>query len=538
MLILRFLMILILSALYQHVIAKQITIGNSNEPSTLDPALVTTMAEIRLANNLFEGLVGLDPITLKPIPAQAKSWDISDDGREYTFYLRDNLKWSDGKNISAEEFIWSFRRALNKKLGSAYAYQYFVIKGAKELYESVSQKAPGLGVSAPNSKTLSIKLERPIPYFLELLSTPTFYPVPRHVLNQNPYSPLNLRQLKVSNGPYRLKGWNLNQAVRLEANPHYWQAKSIAIKDVNFLGIEDIQLEEKMFRNREINITSGVPADKLPRYSKLKSTENKNSGPLTTSGYLATYFYSINTKKPPLNDPKVRMALALSIDRNIITSRVTKSGERPATSLTPSGINEYQRPEILPSTLRTRDIQKAKNLLKQAGFPEGKGFPKLELLYFSKESHKKIALAVQQMWKKNLNIEVSLYNQEFRTVMQRLRLGDYQICSSTWIGDFVDPTNFLDLLKSNSGNNRTGWKNDRFDKLMKEASRIGDQKIRYKMLSQAESILMSEVPVIPVYEFSQNRLVDPELKIEDSKGVVHAWQSNVRGLYLVKHYRY
>ena len=516
-----------------------IRIGNGSEPKGLDPAKVTGVPEHHILQNLFEGLTGQDPVTLEPTPGMASSWKVSPDGKTYTFNIRQDATWSDGTPLTAEDFVYSWRRALEPKTASEYAYQlYYLVNG--EEFNTGKIKDPGkVGVKAANKQTLVVTLKSPTPFFLRLTSFYTLYPVPAHVIKKHGEEEWTHEGKMVSNGPFRLSEWKVNKHIKMTKNEKYWDAAKVKLAGAVFLPIENIDTENKMFHQGELDMTSTVPSLRIPKYAKEK-TGSKVPHPYQSHPYLGTYFYRLNVNKKPLDDKRVRRALALTIDRQMLIEKVTLGGQSPAVSFTPPNTAGYtfsgKTESALNYSINAAALSEAQKLLADAGFPGGKGFPKLDILYNTSEDHKKIAIAIQQMWKKNLGIEVGLYNQEWKVYLTSQSQMNYAISRSAWIGDYPDPNTFLDMWVTGGGNNNTGWSNKEYDQLISQAGKTKDQAARYAIFQKAENILMSELPVIPIYVYTRNRLQSPGIALLDGKSNVTPWRSNILDSMPLKNY--
>lgn len=481
-------------------------VGNGGEPAGIDPHTTTGMPEFHIQMAVFEGLVSKHPETLEPTPGIAESWAVSDDGLVYRFKLRDNAKWSNGEPLVAEDIVWSWKRALLPQLGNQYAYSLYVIDQAEAFHKGQITDFSQVGVKAIDDRTLEVRLHSPAPYFLQLLDHHSMYPVPPEVVGKfgaiddrasNWTRPENF----VGNGPYTLKEWVPNQVLVVEKNEHYWDAENVTLKEIHFYPVEQGTTEERMFRAGQLHVTNIVPIEKIESYRQ------KNSPVWRNHPYFGTYFYGLNTDVEPLNDPRVRKALAMSIDREAIVEQVSKGGQKPAFALTPPGTAGYT-----PEARVEYNVEKARQLLAEAGYPNGKGFPKLEILFNTLEDHQKIAVAIQQMWKQALGIDVTLQNQDWKVFLANQRTQNYQIARASWIGDYYDPSTFLDMFITDGGNNKTGWSNARYDELIARASRTADQQERYRLFQEAEQILMDEVPIIPIYTYATNKLVSESVK--------------------------
>lgn len=488
-------------------VKKQILhLGNGAEPQGLDPHVTTGIPEFQLQTALFEGLVTMNPKTNEPIPGAAESWTISEDRKTYLFKMREHGKWSNGDPVTAHDFVYSWMRLVTPGLASEYAYQLFFIENAEKYYRGEIDDFNEVGVKAIDDYNLEVKLKNPVPFFLSLLYHHSLYPV--HQATIEKFGKIDSRVSKwtlpgnlVGNGPFLLKEWELNKIIVVEKNPHYWDAPIVKLDEIHFHPIDNEQTEERMFRSGRLHITNTVPIEKIEVYQK-NSPELIRIDP-----YLGTYFYRFNTLKEPFNDTRVRRALAMSIDRKQIVEKVSKGGQIPAYALTPPDTNGFTPKAAIPF-----DIEEAKKLLAEAGYPDGKGFPEVELLYNTNEGHRKIAVAVQQMWKKALNINITLSNQDWKVFLDNERTLNYTIGRGSWIGDYPDPNTFLDMWVTDGGNNRTGWSNKTYDALIAGAAEATDREERYEYFQRAEELLAEEVPIIPVYTYTRDYLIQPEVK--------------------------
>lgn len=481
--------------------------GNGTDPQELDPHIVTGIPEHHILTALLEGLVAKNPATLEPIPAVAKTWQISDDGKTYTFQLRRNAVWSNGDPVTARDFAWSWWRALQPALGNQYAYMLFPIKNSEAYAKGEIDDFSQVGVTVVDDYTLEVELTHATPYFLQLLDHYSMFPVHRATIEKfgkpDERGSLWTRPGNfVGNGPFTLKEWQLFKRVTVTKNPNYWDADKVKLNGISFHPIENVTTEERMFRSGQLHHTASIPIDKVAVYKKDKPHQ------LLTHPYLGNYFYRINTKLPHLSDKRVRRALAMSINSQQITEQVTKGGEVPAHTFTP--------PDTLGYTAKSAfefNPEKARELLAEAGYPNGKNFPVTELLYNTSEGHRKIAVAIQQMWNQYLGVNIILNNQDWKVYLDSVANGDYSIARAGWIGDYVDPNTFLDMWVKDGGNNGTGWSNSRYDELiLKLAPKTKDRNERYKLMAEAEAILLEDMPIIPIYIYNSKSLVHPSLK--------------------------
>jgi oligopeptide transport system substrate-binding protein len=497
--------------------------GNSTEPQSLDPHIATGVPEHHIISSLMEGLVFKDKETLEPRPGVAKSWDISEDGRVYTFYLRENARWSNGDVHNAHDYAWSWWRALQPALGNLYAYMYFPIENAKAYYDGEISDFDQVGVKALDDFTLEVRLANPTPYFLQLLDHYSMFPV--HQATVEKFGTADQRGTRwtyegniVGNGAFQLKEWKINRRITVERNPYYWNADNVGLNRIIFYPTENVTTEERMFRAGQLHY-SAVPSDKIATYKEA------NNPALRIQPYLGTYFYRLNVETPHLQDKRIRRALGMTIDRDSLISQITKGGQIPAYAITPPGTMGYY-----PDTDLKFDPEAAKQLLAEAGYPDGKGFPTTEILYNTSEGHRKIAVAIQQMWKEYLNIDVTLLNQEWKVYLDTVSGRNFQIARAGWIGDYVDPNNFLDMFICKGGNNRTHWCNTEYDKLvLEQAPRAKTHAERLAIFKRAEKILMDDMPVIPIYIYTSNNLVHPTVK-NFTNNILN--QANYREIYL------
>lgn len=486
--------------------------ANGADPATLDPQLATGVIEFEILLALFEGLMRPNPVTLEPEPAVAERYEVSDDAKRYLFHFRKDAKWSNGDPITAHDFEFSYKRILAPNFGSQYAYMLFPIENAAAFNSGEITDFSEVGVKALDDYRLQIDLESPTPYFLSLILHLSWYPVhPPTILKHGKMDELGTRWTRpgnmVSNGPFYLKKWNVNDDLVVSRNTNYWDNDSVTLNGIHFLPIDNLNTEERAFRAGQVHITKSIPLSKVTSYRESGNPD------LRINPYLGIYYYTVNTTKPPLDKIDVRRALSMAIDRESITENILRGGQLPAFHFTPPDTGGYTTEYKVKE-----NIEEAQRLLAEAGYPEGKGFPEIELLYNSSESHKLIAEAIQQMWKKNLGINVSLLNQDWKVYLTSRKQKDYDVARASWIGDFVDPINFLDLMASYSGNNHTGWASEAFDGLLDQASRTADPQERFSLLQKAEAMALEEMPVIPIYFYMSVYLVNP---------AVQGWHPNI-----------
>jgi oligopeptide transport system substrate-binding protein len=483
-------------------------IGNGGEPQDLDPQGISGVPEQKLMMALFEGLVTEDPQDLHPVPGVAASWTISEDGRVYTFHLRPEAKWSNGAPLTADDFVQSYRRMLSPTLASPYAYLiYNFMAGAKAYYDGKLKDFSQVGVKAVDDHTLQVTLQNRTPYLLKIMASHyAWTPVPTKVIAQ--FGPVDQKQTGwtkpgriVGNGPFILQEWVPQKRIVVVRNPNYWDAKNVKLDEIDFYPTEESTVDERMFRTGQVDMTYELPNTKIDPYRR------ENPAALHIEPYLGVYFFRCNVARPPLNDKRVRQALALAIDRESIVRDVMRGGQQPAYAVSYPGVNGYTPAAHIAGTLAD-----AKRLLAEAGYPDGKGFPSFELGYNSSENNRAVCEAVQQMWHKNLGINVTLANQEWKVYLDLQQTTNYTMQRSGWIADYVDPHVFLEIWETGNGNNNTNWSNAEYDRLLHLALEAKTDAARYSIYQKMDAILVDELPVIPVYYYTTVRALNPKLR--------------------------
>jgi len=481
--------------------------GNGSEPQGLDPHVVTGIPEHHIVSALFEGLAAKNPYTLEPEPAVAQSWDISEDGKLITFHINPEARWSNGDPVTAHDYVWSWQRALSPVMGNQYGYMLYPVKNAEAFATGELQDFSEVGVKALDDTTLEVTLNAATPYFLQLMDHYSTYAVHRPTIEKfgkstDRYTKWTRPENIVGNGAFVLDEWLLNRRITVKKSDTYWDRDNVKLSGVVFYPTENASTEERMFRVGQLHVTGTVPIDKVPVYRTMENT------PYVNAPFLGTYYYLLNINEPPLDDVRVRKALSLTVDREQLARTVMHNVVVPAYAITPPGTLGYQ-----PPILFGHDIEQARRLLADAGYPNGEGWPGVELLYNTSEGHRKIAVALQQMWKDALNIDVTLTNQEWKVYLDSIDTMNFQMGRRGWIGDYVDANNFLDMFLCGGGNNSTGFCEKEYDDMIKyRAPNANTREERYAIFHAAETMLMEQMPIIPIYTYTSSKLKQPSVK--------------------------
>jgi len=470
----------------------------SEEPRDLDPINDLGSTPVR---NLFEGLVARDPKTAEPIPAAAEKWIRSEDGKRWTFTIRQNAKWSNGDPVTAQDFVNSWIRMLTPSNAAMNAYFAYSIRNARGFNRGDVKDPKQLGFKALSTQVLSVELEDPIPYFLELLDNPCFFPVHENTVKKfkgNWTRPDHI----VSNGPFMLQEWRLNHVMTLIPNPHYWDRQNIKLEQIRILATESQTLPEKLFRTKQIDV-SPVPQ------ASLDSWRHDKGGAFHSEPWFNVSFVVANLKKPPLNDRRFRQALALALDREKLVKYVTRGNEEPAGSFSVS-MGTYQPVTKIP--LDGSGVVRAKALMKEMGFTSAEKVPNITLIFYHDENVRNIVEALQGMWQQNLGIKIKLQAEEKKVYIDDLRTKNFDIAYSGWSADYPDPSAFLDLWMTGAGNNDAGFSNTEYDGLLKEALKQPKEDARFAIFHKAEEILANEMPAVPIRFGRKNYLLNPKVR--------------------------
>lgn len=478
-------------------------LGNGPEPESLDPRRSTSLSAFNVQMALFEGLVGPDPRTLEPVPAVATKWDVSEDGRKLRFHLREEARWSDGHPVSAADFRDAWLQALDPGSGAAYASLLYPIRGAEAYHRGDSLDLPV--IRAASDRVLEVELERPSAHFLHILMHPVSYPVPTHCPDAAPFqsegTTFSATEF-VGNGPFVFEKWNPGQSIRVSASSTYWDAENVALQGIEFRIFDEPAAEERAYQAGQLHVTDSLPPTRVAYYRGIEDPA------FCTDPFLATYYILPNHGSVPLNDVRVRRALTRAIDRVAIVEKLLGGGERVANQFVPDTMPGYGGPGVDAGY----DPELARKLLTEAGYPEGEGFPVLRYLYNSSESHRRIAEALQAMWKSVLNIDVELVNQEWRTYLQSRESGDFDLARAVWVGDYPEPSSFLDLWQSDHPNNWIGWSEPDYDATLAMArSRVRESE-RAEVYATAERILLEDAAILPLYFYVTHYLKAPYVK--------------------------
>ncbi len=492
--------------------AQTFLFATGGEPNDLDPHTINSPADYIVVPALFEGLLLGDYTTLEPVPGVAERWEVSPDGKVYTFHLRANAKWSNGDPVTSADFVYSFRRALTPELGAQYTFLFDMVAGASDFTKGKTKDFATVGFAAPDAHTLTITLAQPTAYFLRIVANnAVWYPVHRATIER--FGRMEQRGTAwtrpenfVGNGPFVLREWKPQQVIVAERSPTYWNAEHVRLRAIHFLPIESKDTAERAFRAGQLHVASGVPLARLPYYRE------KAPQLLRERLLLQTYFINFNTARPPLNDVRVRRALALALKREAVINRTRFGSGEPAGTMVPPRMPGYTPPAPVPE-----DAAQARALLAAAGFPGGAGFPKLEFR-FAASTDASLDSAIQEAWRTVLGIEVALQQVETRVLWSDLQAKNYTIADGAWQGDYADASTFLELWRGDNGWNFTNWADARYDALLAAAAVELDPAARQQKLAAAEARLLEQLPVIPLYYARWPELIDP---------AVQDWPDNV-----------
>ncbi|MFV0448711.1 MAG: ABC transporter substrate-binding protein [Vibrio sp.] len=482
---------------------QEIVRGNGTEVATIDPHKSQGVPESHVIRDLLEGLVNQDADG-KVIPGVADSWETSDN-KTFTFHIRQGAKWSNGDPVTAQDFVYSWQRAVDPATASPYSWymEMTQMKNAADIVAGKKDKSE-LGVYAKDANTLVVELDSAVPYFVMMTGHTTMKPV-----NQATVEKFGDQWTKpenfVGNGAYVVENWVVNERLVLKRNQQYWDNEHTVINKVTFLPIENQVAEMNRFLAGEIDISYEVPVEHFRRLKK------EHPEFVSVVGNLCSYYYSFNTKKKPFDDVRVRKAISYAIDRNIVSDAIMGQGQKPAYFLTPeitSGFNPVM-PAYGKMTQKERN-EEAARLLAEAGY--GKDNPlKFTLLYNTSENHKKVAVAIGSMWKKTLGLDVTLENQEWKTYLSSKDTGNFEMARAGWCGDYNEASSFLTLMTSNNTTGGQHWGSKEYDAIIDKALTSTSEEERQKLYADAEALMAKDMPIAPIYQYVKTRLLSPKI---------------------------
>lgn len=509
-----------------------LNINLSAEPPTFDPAQAQDSQTNTVLKLMYEGLVRMGEDG-NPVPGVAESWEISEDGKEYVFTLREDAKWSNGDAVTANDFVFAWKRVLDPASTPAppYAYQLYYIENAEQFNTGEITDFSQVGVEAVDEKTLKVKLVNPTPYFLGLTSFYTYYPVHSSVDGNDKWA--TNKDSMVVNGPFTLTEWTTGQKIQVTKNEQYWDKASINLARVDMSLTNSGATELSSYRNGEIDY-AGAPNGEIPT-DQIKGVQSELPDEFNVKGIASTYYYMFNVTAEPFQNAKIRKAFAMSINRQAIVDNVTLGGQLPAFGFVPPGIkgaSEEFRTEVEDAYFE-ENAEEAKRLLEEGMKEEGyTTLPKVTLIYNSSEAHQKLAVAVADMWKNALGVEVATQNQEWGVFLETRKNLNYQVARAGWSADYNDPMTFMDMWTTGNGNNDSGYANPEYDALIKQAAVEQDAAKRNDLFAQAEKMLVEEDMVIaPLYYYTNVSLTKPYLKgvSLDFSGAIDFTRASVEG---------
>lgn len=490
---------------------QEITFVLSNEPDGLDPSITSNSFASPIIRNCFEGLVIVNGDN-ELVPGIAESWESSEDGLTYTFHLRPNLKWSDGTPLTSRDFIYTFNRILKPETTAQYVdFLTDYIIGAKEIFETGEGT---LGVEAPDDSTLIIRLIKPAPYFVDMLDMWVYSPVQEKTVEAKGDKWTLNPESYISNGPFKITEMKLGESVTLEKNEHYWNAENVKLNKIIFRYIKDEATALTAFESGEVDGIRSVPLADTPRL-KMESEEYH-----IIPSYSTTY-YLFNCTKAPYDNPKVREALNLAINRQSLIDNVLQGSGFVASGLIPPGYSvegkDYVEGRGDYGILPEGDIEKAQKLLAEAGYPNGEGFPTMELSYYSNPQVKSVVESLAQMWKQNLGINVNISTEEWSVYYDHVKASQYEVGAMGWGADYSHPMSFLPLFQTGDANNNSGYSNSAYDALVEQAQSERDPKKAIEIMRSAEDLMMQDYPFLPLYYRSTSLMM---------KDYVQGWSMN------------
>lgn len=486
-----------LALLASPAMAKTLVYNLGVEPKTIDPVLNSAVDGGNVIANSFEGLVRRTEKGIEP--GLAESWQISDDGLTVTFKIRDNAKWSDGKPITAGDFVFSFRRMLTPENAAPYSYLGYFIKNGQEVFEGKA-KPEELGVEAKDDHTFVLHCNYAAPLLLEYLTFSPFVATREDVVSADNRG-WTTKGTLVCSGPFYVDSWKHNDKLILKKNPYYWDADNVKLDQVDMVMINDANTALAAYKAGKVDVNKTIPGAQIPLLLK--------SGEAKVLDTLGTGYTVFNTKVKPFDDLRVRKAFSLALDRQTIVDKVTMSGQKPANGFIPYGIpgvvdgkGDFRSEDTAKYDDPHAQVEEAKKLLAEAGYPDGKGLPEIVYSYNTNEGNKRMAEALQAMWKQNLGVDVKLQNEEWKVFIDRRNQKNFMLARAAWLSDFMDAENMLALFETKNWENCTNWSNAKYDELINGAAKEGDRAKRIGMMHDAEKILMEELPMISMYFYA------------------------------------
>lgn len=487
-------------------VPQELRVNINTEPPSLNPGLAEDSTSGTVLRNVLEGLTRINQDG-KPEKAMAEDIKVSEDGKTYTFTIRD-AKWSNGDPVIAQDFEYAWKWALDPANNSTYAYQLYYLEGA-EAFNTGKGEKDAVGVKAIDEKTLEVKLVNPTPYFEELTAFYTYLPVNSKIAEANPDWATDAGENFTTNGPFHLVEWAHSDKIVLEKSETYWDAETVKLDSIEMIMINDPNTELSMFDNGELD-WAGAPTGALPTDAMQAL---KDEGRLVTQPIAGIYNYKFNTTVEPFNNVNIRKAFAHALNRQELIDNILQGEQLPAMAIVPPSMFEENEKGYFPDN----DVEKAKEYLQKGleelGLKDASELPAVTLSYNTSEAHQKIAQAIQDMWKQNLGVEVTLDNAEWNVFLDNVNQMDYQVARMGWLGDFNDAINFLEMYRdADGGNNNTGWESKEFQELLAKSATETDPEARQQLLKDAEAIFMEDMPVAPIYFYTNNWVQAENLK--------------------------
>lgn len=491
--------------------AKILNLTIGPEPETIDSALNSSNDGMTYITHFFEGLICVDKND-NPIAGTADKWEVSADKTKYKFHIRNKAKWSDGKAVKAQDYEYAWKRILNPKTASPYSTMLYYLKNGKE-YNNGKVNADEVGVKAIDDRTLEITLKAPVVYFLSVLTHHSYMPVRKDIIEKYGDKWTQSPKSYVSNGAYKMKAWKHKDVLKMVKNKNYWNTKNIKIKEINWKLIEDDNAALNAYESGELDgvLNRHVPINEIKRLT--------DEGKIKFYPMLSNYYVDLSINKKPVDNIKLRKALSLAIDRKLLVNSIIQTGGKPAVGVVPYSTKGAEKGKDFRSEKEakkflkpTADVKAAKKLLKEAGYPNGKGLAGLEYIYNTASNHQKVAEFLQEQWKKNLGIEVKISNMEWKTIIPKRQAHDFIMARAGWAADYNDPMTFLEYFVQGDGNNDPDYNNENYNTLIEKAKLESDNQKRMQYLHEAEATIMNDMPIIPLFFDANYQLESKKLK--------------------------